>query len=105
MGKRYVVTEESGCGCGSLLVGAIFLSIITPFVPYIAGIIVILVGIWLLFYIPKRNANKRKQREEDELAERERQLNLKQKRMELEARERELRNKWNENSNDSWDDF
>lgn len=108
MSKRYVVTEESGCGCGSLVVGAIFLSIIYPYVPYLVGIIVIIAIIWLIIYIPKYNKKKKRQMEEDELAEREHQLILEQRRMDLEVREREMRNKRNRLNGDrdsSWDDF
>ena len=108
MAKRYVVTEESGCGCGSFFFGAIALMFISPFIPFLAGILAVVAIIWLIIYIPKYRVKKQQQREYDELAERERQLDLQQKIMDLEAREKELRKKqedFTDSKDNSWDDF
>ncbi|MBV7390078.1 hypothetical protein [Enterococcus alishanensis] len=104
MGKKYVVTEESGCGCWSVI-GFLFLcSIFITIAPYLLFILIIAVIIGLIIYIPKMRQRKQHAAEEAELAERERQLELRAKRIALEKREREL-NDHKEIDNDGWDDF
>lgn len=104
MGKRYVVTEESGCGCwsviGFLFLGSIFITI----APYLLILLIIAVVIGLIIYIPKLKQRKQQAAEEAELAERERQLELQAKRIALEKRERELNGQQDVDDED-WDDF
>ncbi|MGM7316024.1 hypothetical protein ABRY77_10525 [Enterococcus casseliflavus] len=106
MAKRYIVTEDNGCGClsgcggviGFLLIGS-FLMVIAP---YLIGFFVVLAIILGIIFIPKIRLNKQKQREEAELDERERRLALEQRRRDLERREKEMSSS---SERKDWSDF
>ncbi|EMW6211836.1 hypothetical protein AAFD74_001883 [Enterococcus faecalis] len=111
MGKRYIVTEDSGCGgcgCGTILGLAILITFIGSILPYLIPIVIIGLIIFLIFYIPKYKENKKKATEENEINERERRLELEAKRMDLERRERQLKEKrenLEKQNNDEWVDY
>ncbi|WP_430598237.1 hypothetical protein [Enterococcus sp. AZ177] len=103
MGKRYVVTEESGCGCGTLFVGALLISLFTAALPYLIPVVIIAIICWFVFGYPKMKENKRKAKEEAEILELERLNELERRRIEAERVQEELRSK-KEKKND-WSDF
>ena len=105
MAKRYVVTENTGCGCGSGCGGVIGFLLIGSFLmavaPYLLVFFVILGIILAIIYVPKMKANKQRLKEEEELNERERRLELEQRRRDLERREKEMAS----SENKDWSDF
>ena len=109
MGKRYVVTEESGCGCGTLFVGAILISLFISIAPYLIPIAIIAIVCWFIFAYPKRKEIKRKAQEEAaieaEILEMERTNELEHRRIEAERIKEELRLKKEKNSKEDWSDF
>lgn len=106
--KRYIVTEDSGCGCGGcgtifafLILGSILISI----APYLlAGLVVILIIVGIIYY-PKYKENKQRKKQEAEFAERERQIEIELRKRELEKREKEVFGHKNSDDVDNWEDF
>ena len=104
MAKRYIVTEDKGCGCGSFIGFVIVVGILMTIAPYLLmGLAVILI-VAAIIYIPRYRENKRRNLEEAEIAERERQYELKKRRAEIEEKERKLNSKANQ-QDDNWEDF
>lgn len=83
MSKTYVVKENSGCGCGTLLVAVLILSVIGSIMPYIALFLVffaIAVLIWYLI-VRKPQIDIQKAKRQEEIAEIERQNALKRRKI------------------------
>lgn len=108
MGKRYIVTEDNGCGCSGcgtvfafLIIGSILISI----APYLlAALLVILIIVGIIYY-PKYKENKNHQKQEKEFADREKQIEIELRRRELEKREKEVFGNKSSNEPTDWDDF
>lgn len=85
MSKTYVVKENSGCGCGTLLVAVLILSVIGSIMPYIAVFLVFFAIAVLIWYLivrkPQIDIQKAKRQEEEEIAEIERQNALKRRKI------------------------
>lgn len=85
MSKTYVVKENSGCGCGTLLVAVLILSVIGSIMPYIAVFLVFFAIAALIWYLivrkPQIDIQKAKRQEEEEIAEIERQNALKRRKI------------------------
>lgn len=90
MAKRYVVQEDSGCGCGGLFLAVLFFGFIIGHWQIILAIIAVIGAIIWIIYWPKHQAKKQQAAEEAALAKRRCELELEQQRLELEQREREL---------------
>lgn len=112
MSKTYVVKENSGCGCGTLLVAVLILSVIGSIMPYIAVFLVFFAIAVLIWYLivrkPQIDIQKAKRQEEEEIAEIERQNALKRRKI-LAMKEAQNIDKMNasvSNKTDlDWDEF
>lgn len=106
MAKRYVVREESGCGCGSFFVFAIVASVLMTIAPYLLIAVLVIAVIAGIIYYPKYKSNKQRKKDEADLAERERQIELTKRRRDLDRQEQELNGpKGSDSSDDEWKDF
>lgn len=96
MAKKYVVKEESGCGCSSFIGLCIIAFVLIQYGIYIAAaimaILVVAAVVFYKVYYPAIKANKAAEAEEAALAERERRIANEQRRREIEANEKELFN-------------
>lgn len=63
MGKRYIVTEDTGCGCGcggcmNFILVLIVISILASIAPYLIVVALVILLIWLFVGYPKRKQKK-----------------------------------------------
>ncbi|MEO5293819.1 hypothetical protein [Enterococcus cecorum] len=94
MNKKYVVEEQSGCGCGTFIGICIIIYLLVKYGVYIAtfsiiALIIAIIIFWTKRY-PKIKAEQNAANEEANLAERERRIENEIRRRKIEAKEKEL---------------